>query len=156
LPKPIATSGRGRHDCRMGSGRITPMVPDLFSTVLPREPSSLPTNSPMPTADSAASSPRHVLPNDLPTAIKHLDDNELEQLLAAVAAEQQRRGKKPPTPKKTLSKRMEAPAVTLTIGKLNAVRAAFKAGVRPSKIAKQFGIPQSEVRQVIASEGPKR
>ena len=110
----------------------------------------------MPTADSAASSPRHVLPNDLPTAIKHLDDNELEQLLAAVTAEQQRRGKKPSTPKKTLSKRMEAPAVTLTIGKLNAVRAAFKAGVRPSKIAKQFGISQSEVRKIIAGDGMKR
>jgi transposase-like protein len=51
---------------------------------------------------------------------------------------------------------MEAPAVTLTIGKLNAVRAAFKAGVRPSKIAKQFGISQSEVRKIIAGDGMKR
>jgi predicted DNA-binding protein (UPF0251 family) len=76
--------------------------------------------------------------------------------LSTVIAEQQRRGKKPSTPKKTLSKRMEAPAVTLTIGKLNAVRAAFKAGVRPSKIAKQFGISQSEVRKIIAGDGMKR
>jgi DNA-binding IclR family transcriptional regulator len=38
---------------------------------------------------------------------------------------------------------------------LNAVLAAFKAGVRPSKIAKQFGIPQSEVRKVLASDRPK-
>jgi len=51
--------------------------------------------------------------------------------------------------------RLEAGGVSLTIGKLNAVRAAFKAGVTPSKIAKQFGIPQSDVRKVIASEKVK-
>jgi hypothetical protein len=146
-----------RHDCRMGSWRLTPIVPNLFSTASPREdPSSLPPNPPTPIADNAASTPRHVLPSDLPAAIKHLNDQELEQLQAAVTAEQQRRGKKLSTPKKTLSKRMEAPAVTLTIGKLNAVRAAFKAGVRPSKIAKQFGISQSEVRKIIAGDGMKR
>jgi predicted transcriptional regulator len=39
---------------------------------------------------------------------------------------------------------------------LNAVRAAFKAGVTPSKIAKEFGISQADVRKVIASEGLKR
>ena len=108
---------------------------------------------PIPTADNAASSPRHILPSDLPAAIKHLSDQELEQLLAAVTAEQQRRGKTPPSPEKI--KRAEAAAVSLTPTKLNAVRAAFKAGVRPSKIAKQFGIPQSEVRKVLASDRPK-
>jgi predicted DNA-binding protein (UPF0251 family) len=139
----------------MGSGRITPMVPDLFSTVLPREPSSLPPNPPMPTADSAASSPRHVLPSDLSAAIKHLNDQELDQLQAAVTTELKRRGKKPPLSDKTPSKRVEAAAVSLTPAKLNAVRAAFKAGVRPSKIAKQFGIPQSDVRKALASDKPK-
>jgi hypothetical protein len=50
----------------------------------------------------------------------------------------------------TVSKGMVvAPSVTLTIGKLNAVRAAFKAGVSISKIGKQFGIPQSEVRKAL-------
>src|SRR5260370_34365441 len=46
--------------------------------------------------------------------------------------------------------------VTLNLGKVNAVRAAFKAGVTPSKIAKEFGISQADVRKVIASEGLKR
>ena len=50
---------------------------------------------------------------------------------------------------------MEAPSVSLTIGKLNAVRAAFKAGVTLARIARQFGITQSEVRQAIASEVKK-
>jgi hypothetical protein len=59
------------------------MIPDLFSTVFPREPSLLPPNPPTPIADNAASSPRHVLPSDLPAAIKHLNDQELEQLLGS-------------------------------------------------------------------------
>ena len=108
---------------------------------------------PIPTADNVASSPRHILPSDLPAAVKHLNDQELDQLQAAVTAEQLRRGKKPPSPDK--SKRAEAAAVSLTPTKLNAVRAAFKAGVRPSKIAKQFGIPQSDVRKAVASDKPK-
>jgi len=77
-------------------------------------------------------------------------------LLAAVTAEQQRRGKKPPSHAKTPSKDPdEAASVSLTPGKLSAVRAAFKAGVRPSKIAKQFGVSQSDVRKVLASDKPK-
>ena len=74
--------------------------------------------------------------------------------MAAVTAEQERRGKKPPSHAKTPSKGpVEAVAVPLTPGKLSAVRAAFKAGVRPSKIAKQFGVSQSDVRKVLAGEG---
>jgi predicted DNA-binding protein (UPF0251 family) len=145
-----------RHDRSMGSGRSKPMIPNLFSTVLPREQAAPPTNPPIDTADNAASSPRHVLPSDLPAAIQHLNDRELEQLLAAVTAEQQRRGKKPPSHEKTPSKRpVEAASVSLTPGKLSAVRAAFKAGVRPSKIAKQFGVSQSDVRKVLASDKTK-
>ena len=110
---------------------------------------------PIPTADNAASSPRHILPSDLPAAIKYLNDQELDQLQAAVTTELKRRGKKPPVSDKTPSKRVEAAAVSLTPVKLNAVRAAFKAGVRPSKIAKQFGISQSDVRKAVASDKPK-
>lgn len=95
------------------------------------------------------------MPSDLPAAIKHLDDHELEQLQAAVTAEQQRRGKITPASEKTLSKRVEAAAVSLTPGKLNAVLAAFKAGVTPARIAREFGIPQSDVRKVIAGLSEK-
>jgi hypothetical protein len=37
-------------------------------------------------------------------------------------------------------------------GRQNAVRAALKAGIKPSQIARQFGIPQSDVRKVLASD----
>ena len=131
----------------MGSSRNGPIAPDLFAAASPQETAPRP---PKPTTSS-----RHILPSDLPSAIKHLSDQELDQLKAAVTAEQQRRGKKPPAPEKAPNKRLEAGGVSLSIGKLNAVRAAFKAGVTPSKIAKQFGIPQSDVRKVIASEKVK-
>jgi hypothetical protein len=49
-------------------------------------------------------------------------------------------------------KRVEVAEVTLSPGKLNAVRAAFKAGVTPSRIARQFGISQAKVRRALASE----
>ena len=110
---------------------------------------------PTTTADKPASSPRHILPGDLPAAIKYLNDQELDQLQAAVTTELQRRGKKPPVSNKIPSKRVEAAAVSLPPAKLNAVLAAFKAGVRPSQIAKQFGSPQSDVRKALASDKPK-
>jgi hypothetical protein len=84
--------------------------------------------------------------------MKHLSDQELDQLFAAVIEEHQRRGKKPPVSDRAPSKRVEAAAVSLPPAKVNAVRAAFKAGVRPSKIAKQFRIPQEVVRKVLSSK----
>jgi transposase-like protein len=53
-------------------------------------------------------------------------------------------------------RRVEAIAVPLTQGKLNAVRAAFKAGISPSKIARQFGLSQSDVRKALANDGSSR
>jgi hypothetical protein len=92
---------------------------------------------------AAASLGRHVLPKDLPGAIKQLDDQELDRLFAAVVAEQKRRGKKTPAPIETPFAAPDAAVVHLAPGKMNAVRAAFKAGVKPSQIARQFGLSQS-------------
>jgi DNA invertase Pin-like site-specific DNA recombinase len=97
---------------------------------------------------------RHVLPKDLPAAIRQLDDQELHRLLAAAVAEQKRRGRKPAVSIQTAGK-IEATAVHLTPGKLNAVRAAFKAGVKPLQIARQFGLSQSDVRKALASDASR-
>jgi len=35
---------------------------------------------------------------------------------------------------------------------VDAVRAAFKAGVKPSAIARQFGISQADVKRALAAE----
>jgi hypothetical protein len=50
----------------------------------------------------------------------------------------------------TPGRQHEAAAVHLTPGKMNAVRVAFKVGVKPSQIARQFGLSQSDVRKALA------
>ena len=122
-----------------------------------REPSpSLRPPAGSPLATNAAPGdfmPRHVLPKDLPSAIKRLQDRELDLLLAAVLAEQERRGRKPAVSAETSPKRgLKAVAVSLTHAKINAVRAAFKASVTPSRIARHFGISQSDVRKALAND----
>jgi hypothetical protein len=118
------------------------MTPDLFSTASAGVP--LPSPNPPPSLHATADTPtasfrRHVLPKDLPAAIKQLDDQELDRLLAAAVAEQKRRGRKPAVSVEPPDKRrIEAAVVHLTPGKMNAVRAAFKAG--PAQIARQFGL----------------
>jgi hypothetical protein len=120
-------------------------------------------------------SSRHVLPRDLSNALKQLDDGELDRLFAATRYELQRRGRlltstpvirptthvgseqrasdQSTTTEESPERRQpEEPNVALTQGQVNAVRAAFKAGITPSRIARQFGISQSDVRKVLASE----
>ena len=50
---------------------------------------------------------------------------------------------------------MELVSAPLTTGKFNAVRAAFKAGVKPMQIARQFGLSDADVRRALAGEGKK-
>jgi DNA invertase Pin-like site-specific DNA recombinase len=107
-------------------------------------------------AATAASSPRYLLPKDLASGISQLTDQEFDRLLAAMLVEQKRRGKKLPVSRKTPRKPpVEEIGPPLTLAKLNAVRAAFKAGVAPSRIARQFGISQSDVRKALASSASK-
>jgi hypothetical protein len=153
-----------RHDYRMGRDRIEPGIPDLFSTDMVRDASAPATRlvSAMEAATDTASK-RYVLPKDLPNALKYLTDRELDLLITASVEEAKRRGRllvaiQTATPNgfvpKRLSSRVKRQAETawLSPGQINAVRAAFKAGVTPSRIARQFGISQSDVRRVLASK----
>jgi hypothetical protein len=141
------------------STRARSWTPDLFSSA----PTEAHSRSPESSASSPAVHPppsefpsRHILPADLPKAVRHLDDQELDRLLSAVIAEQKRRGNKLPG-EMLRKRRVEVIAATpLTQGKLNAVRAAFKAGISPPRIARQFGISQSDVRKALASDIAKR
>jgi hypothetical protein len=128
-------------------------TPDLFSSAPAREVHSQPLE---PIGSPSAVPLRHVLPADLPNAVRHLNDQELDQLLSAIIAEQKRRGKKLPAEMSRKQRVEVVTAVPLTQGKLNAVRAAFKAGVTPSRIARQFGISQSDIRKALTSEIVKR
>jgi hypothetical protein len=142
----------------MGRARNPSTTADVFSRASTRErssPSVKPPSSPATTdAAATAPSPRLVLPSDLPSAIKRLEDQDLDRLLSVAFSEQQRRGRK--SPMSARKRRVEAVPPPLTQGKLNAVRAAFKAGVSPTKIARQFGLSQSDVRKALASDRSSR
>jgi DNA invertase Pin-like site-specific DNA recombinase len=102
-----------------------------------------------------------VLPKNLRTAVKYLSDGELDLLHAATLEEMGRRGRLPATvqttkpsartSKSSSGRQVEPAPLSLTRGQINAVRAAFKAGIKPRLIARQFGISQSDVRKVLAS-----
>jgi hypothetical protein len=101
---------------------------------------------------SSAQERRHVLPKDLPNAVKHLNDEELDRLLAVTLAESKRRRRHTAPTDKPSPSRNADPAVSLTRGQINAVRAAFKAGVKPSLIARQFGLSHLDVRTALKSD----
>jgi homoserine kinase len=143
----------------IGNGMIASMrishsrsiKPDLFAT--PADECSASLAKPLPTFNSATLSARYVLPRNLAETIKHLEDRELERLLTVALHEQKRREMKlsksdnnPP------GQRAEAVVVPMTISKINAVRAAFNAGVTPSRIARQFGLSQADVRKALTSK----
>jgi DNA-binding CsgD family transcriptional regulator len=142
-------------------------VPD-DSPPLPRPPATEATTEPPPQ--------RHVLPKNLRKAVKHLSDEELDSLHAATLEEMKRRGRLPPSvsaqssrhpsglPTKRLPPRdkifhrrhTEIPEDSLTRGQVNVIRSAFRAGITPARIARQFGISQSNVRKALAGDEPKR
>ena len=135
----------------MPSRRSKETTPDLFSA---------PPSADMPPQPAAAA--RYLLPKDLAGSLGRLNDHEFDTLLAAVSAESERRGRAPKA--KPRAQAQEVPrgsaveefAVQLTKAKLNAINAAFKAGVKPSAIARQFGISQSDVRKALSNAVPMR
>jgi hypothetical protein len=122
-----------------------------------------------------AISQRHVLPKNLRHAISKLSDGELDELFEAAVDEAKRRGRLPPSVRTELSssalrpselttkrsrptakrRQVDIAEVPLTRGQVNAIRASFKAGITPSRIARQFGVSQSDVRKALASDPPK-
>ena len=164
----------------MGRNPADQGAPDLFSTDTVRDASSLatkPTAAAAPVADT--STQRHVLPKNLRHAVAQLSDKEVDELCEAAVDEAKRRRrlrwsigaestpssrrasdlmtKRASLTAKTPRRRQASTAeVPLTRGQVNAVRAAFKAGITPSRIARQFGLSQSQVRKALASDEPTR
>ena len=138
----------------------SPGEPDLFSSASLSEALSPGVEPPQkaPSTDiTTVASPKYLLPKDLSSGIRQLTDQEFHRLLAAVLAEQKRRGKKLSVSRKASHKPpVQDIGPPLTLAKLNAVRAAFKAGVRPSRIARQFGISYADVRKALTRGTSKR
>jgi len=108
----------------------------------------------------AAAATRYVLPEGLALALRTMEDAEFDRLLASVTAEARRRGRVPEAPMREKSAKAEKPqpkptgtlAVrpgSLTTGQTNAVRAAFRAGVKLSAIARQFGLSPAQVKKAL-------
>jgi hypothetical protein len=153
----FARNAQWQHNPRMGDVPNRLAVLDLSSPTgrtscssSPREPS---TAVGMPEADTVHPS-RHVLPRDLDAAIRRLDDEELDRLVSAALEERCRRKKLSVPEESQPMRRIET--VALPQGKLNAVRAAFKAGVTPSRIAREFGISKSDVRGALKGDARKQ
>jgi hypothetical protein len=157
----------------MGRERDEQKLPDLLSAGFtadssPQQPGRHVTGE----ADEPAPA-RHVLPKDLRAAVSHLSNGELDRLHTATLDEMRRRGRLPTSAgaadtgqssvrrvplkyEKTQRYQAGIPEASLTRGQINAVRSAFKAGITPARIAKQFGISQSNVRKALAINEPKR
>jgi transposase-like protein len=78
-----------------------------------------------------------------------LPDIELERLSKAVNAECNRRW---PQEKKRQNASKKAPGPALPQAKVNAIRAALKAGVKPSIVSRQFGVSAAEIRRALDGE----
>ena len=117
--------------------------PDLFNAM----------DDPVRPEAPAAASPRPLLPSDLEASLQILSAAEFERLLSAVHGEASRRTKSEPMSKRALGPRPQKldPPAGIPSGKANAVRAAFKAGVKPSAIARQFGLSQADIRALLNS-----
>jgi hypothetical protein len=167
-----------REDGAMGREPAEQATPDLFSTAAVRDAYPSLTKQPA-TATTVESAPqRHILPKNLRHAVKHLSDGELDFMHAATLDEMKRRGRLPrnvetglaappprrpsesvakrsPVTNKSQRRQLDTAEISLTRGQVNAVRAAFKAGITPSRIARQFGISQSNVRKALTSDPSK-
>ncbi len=163
----------------MGRDRGQQTSPDLFSGAAAGDASMPPSSPPAPELTAEPAPQRHVLPKNLRAAVKHLNDEELDLLDAATLEEMKRRGRPlpgvqadstqssdrpfgqpntelPPTGRISRRRRVEIVEASLTLGQVNAVRSAFKAGITPTRIARQFGISHSNVRKALATDEPKR
>jgi hypothetical protein len=121
------TSVQANKGTAMAHQRTQPERADLFSTELARNDVSPQVSASKYTAYGV--SQRHVLPQDLPNAVKYLTDTELDLLIATAVDEVKRRGRLPPKvepkpPDEVKRTRVDSATGWLTRGQVNAVRAA--------------------------------
>jgi hypothetical protein len=142
-------------------------MPDLFGTASATRLSS----EKLPSKRKSSADRRHVLPSNLSAALSYLTEEEFQALASAVNDERNRRnaiarfakpaGRNPeqernsasPTtqkPRKAQATKIDAPPLTQT--RINAVRAAIKAGLKPKTVARQFGISLSILQRALSNK----
>ena len=93
--------------------------------------------------------PPVLLPSDLDSSLALLDDREFGRLLEEEARRHRNKSLGDAAEAPTRSKRSSD---TVTPAKANLVRAAMKAGVKPSAIARQFGLSNAAISDVLRSK----
>jgi hypothetical protein len=117
--------------------------PDLFSTG--RQSSGKRAQVSKPTT------PTHILPKNLENALAKLPDGDFDRLLDGVLREQKRRARLKPVSSPT-PRDFRSEAHSLTTGQINAIRAAIRAGVKPTQIARQFRVSQSDIKTALRTD----
>ena len=139
-------------------GRKTQVAtPDLFEAPAgPAGGRAAHAHEPTPSAK-----PTVLLPSNLESSLAVLSDDEFARLSAGVAAETARRQQPLTRPSKpapsTTAKPLQASkrnraSDLVSPAKANLVRAAIKAGVKQSAIARQFGISNAAISGVLRSD----
>jgi len=118
----------------------------------------------------APSAARVTLPSDLAGSLKHLDDAQLQRLREAVSAETDRRTRATPQNKaaavannrassrgrSAVPRNEKAQAAgDIPAGKVNLIQASFRAGLKPTAIARTLRISEALVRRVLSTERPR-
>ena len=93
------------------------------------------------------------LPANLGRSLRHLDDEDLDRLLEAAAAEARRRGR---PDGKTSRGRARGKSAPVTAGQEKLILAAFEAGLKPAAIAREFRLSRAQVEGVLAGAGRRR
>jgi hypothetical protein len=147
----MKAQGKSQHPRGMGTPPDRSYVLDSFSST--GQPSAASSSAAARCETGMATISGYVLPKDLDEAIRHLDDQQLDRLVSAALEERTRR--KNPFVHDLGQRNAEAVSPPLPLGKLNAVRAAFKAGVTPARIAREFGISRSDVQRALAGDAKR-
>ena len=125
----------------------------------------------LPRGDNTLVARPYMLPADLPKALSWLSEEELEALGVAVGEERRRRllaseslvavshrTGEPNAPNSPQASGPRAQRTVLerprmTIARVSAIRAGFKAGVKPSMLARQFGVTLAAIREALTETG---
>src|SRR4051794_32574308 len=100
-----------------------------------------------------AEMPQYALPKNIANSVRHLSDSDLDLLSRACANETKRRASKLTRPVADPPGRpVGATPVPLTTAQVRAVQAAFKAGVKPAAIARQFRLSHAQVRDALSPQ----
>ena len=107
----------------------------------------------------------HLLPNDLANSLTFISDQDFKILASAVDRERNRRQKAldGPEPAESPTRVRQKPYLTssqnnprdpqpLTKARINALRAAIKAGVKPTALVRQFGISLTTLQHALTAD----